>query len=158
MWKRRNERVKDRMTNEQLLQAISEFALALSEMVEPMITEDQLAASELDELILLKRRLDDAADIVTILSGTVKTEAEARVKQLPGQLYEIPSMNPGKIWRAKMKTRAGSVKLDPQGTKSDLVANGFPVDVITRIIEENTTRGKDSHYLEIREVKADSRD
>ena len=141
------------MTYAQLLPAISECALALSEMVEPYITEAQLTSAELDDIILLKRRLDDAGDIISILSDTVKLEAESRIKALTNQCYEVPSTNPGKVLRAKMKTRKGSIKLDIQGTKSSLVEQGIPVQIINSTFDANTTKGKDSRYLEIREVK-----
>lgn len=138
----------------QLLTAVSDYALAIAELVEPFTTEQQLTSAELDEIILLKRRLDDVGDVVAQLSGIVKTEAEARVKALTNQCYEVPSFNPGKVWRAKMKTRKGNVTLDIQGTKSSLVEQGIPINIINTTFDANTKKGKDSHYLEIREVKA----
>lgn len=138
----------------QLLTAVSDYALAISEMVEPYITEQNLASTELDEIILLKRRLDDVSDVIKILSDTVKVEAESRVKGLANQCYEVPSYTPGKVWRAKMKTRKGNVTLDIQGTKSSLVEQGIPINIINTTFDANTKKGKDSHYLEIREVKA----
>ena len=141
-----------------LLPTISECALALSETVEPYITEDQLPERELDDLIRLQCRLDDAAGVIDLLQKVIKTEITARVKGLTGQSYEVPSFNPGKVWRAKMRTRKGSIKLDIQGTKSGLVEQGVPLEVINSTFAANTTKGKDSNYLEIREVKAGSAD
>ena len=141
-----------------LLPTISECALALSETVEPYITEDNLPTLELDDLIRLQCRLDDAISVVELLQKIIKPEITARVKSLTGQSYEVPSFNPGKVWRAKMKTRKGSIKLDIQGTKSALVEQGVPVAVVNDTFSANTTKGKDSNYLEIREVKAGSAD
>ena len=141
-----------------LLPTISECALALSETVEPYITEDQLPERELDDLIRLQCRLDDAISVVELLQKVIKTEITDRVKGLTGQSYEVPSFNPGKVWRAKMKTRKGSIKLDIQGTKSALVEQGIPVQIVNSTFDANTTKGKDSNYLEIREVKAGSAD
>ena len=141
-----------------LLPTISECALALSETVEPYITEDNLPTLELDNLIRLQCRLDDAVGVIDLLQKVIKTEITARVKGLTGQSYEVPSFNPGKVWRAKMKTRKGSIKLDIQGTKSALVEQGVPVAVVNDTFSANTTKGKDSNYLEIREVKAGSAD
>ena len=141
-----------------LLPTISECALALSETVEPYITEDQLPERELDDLIRLQCRLDDAISVVELLQKVIKTEITDRVKGLTGQSYEVPSFNPGKVWRAKMRTRKGSIKLDIRGTKSSLVEQGVPLEVINSTFAANTTKGKDSNYLEIREVKAGSAD
>ena len=141
-----------------LLPTISECALALSETVEPYITEDQLPERELDDLIRLQCRLDDAVGVIDLLQKVIKTEITARVKGLTGQSYEVPSFNPGKVWRAKMKTRKGSIKLDIQGTKSALVEQGVPIEVVNDTFSTNTTKGKDYNYLEIREVKAGSAD
>ena len=141
-----------------LLPTISECALAISETVEPYITEDQLPERELDDLIRLQCRLDDAISVVELLQKVIKTEITDRVKGLTGQSYEVPSFNPGKVWRAKMRTRKGSIKLDIQGTKSGLVEQGVPLEVINSTFAANTTKGKDSNYLEIREVKAGSAD
>ena len=141
-----------------LLPTISECALAISETVEPYIAEDQLPTRELDDLIRLQCRLDAAVGVIDLLQKVIKTEITARVKGLTGQSYEVPSFNPGKVWRAKMKTRKGSIKLDIQGTKSALVEQGVPVAVVNDTFSANTTKGKDSNYLEIREVKAGSAD
>ena len=141
-----------------LLPTISECALALSETVEPYITEDNLPTLELDNLIRLQCRLDDAVGVIDLLQKVIKTEITARVKGLTGQFYEVPSFNPGKVWRAKMKTRKGSIKLDIQSTKSALVEQGVPIEVVNDTFSANTTKGKDSNYLEIREVKAGSAD
>ena len=141
-----------------LLPTISECALAISETVEPYIAEDNLPTLELDDLIRLQCRLDDAISVVELLQKIIKPEITARVKSLTGQSYEVPSFNPGKVWRAKMKTRKGSIKLDIQSTKSALVEQGVPVAVVNDTFSANTTKGKDSNYLEIREVKAGSAD
>jgi hypothetical protein len=141
-----------------LLPTISECALAISETVEPSIAEDQLPTLELDDLIRLQCRLDDAISVVELLQKVIKTEITDRVKGLTGQSYEVPSFNPGKVWRAKMRTRKGSIKLDIQSTKSALVEQGVPIEVVNDTFSANTTKGKDSNYLEIREVKAGSAD
>ena len=73
-----------------LLPTISECALALSETVEPYITEDNLPTLELDNLIRLQCRLDDAVGVIDLLQKVIKTEITARVKGLTGQSYEVP--------------------------------------------------------------------
>ena len=82
-----------------ILPTISECALALSETVEPYITEDQLPERELGDLIRLQCRLDDAISVVELLQKVIKTEITGRVKGLTGQSYEVPSFNPGKVWQ-----------------------------------------------------------